>query len=183
MKKTKTGSSDKPVKESKSMKIPKKPPVTDAEPVTHEVLVVDTTLTKHVGPETQKEIIPSKTGVFRRIKIRSKHKSRSLLTNVIRKPHVPHQGVLFHEIPMPVSPSSKKRRAGDMAKHISKKKTKKITMIISFEFIDDGDEKILETPEPNLQKILRFLHKQLLYHLEIRLPSHFLRRNELLKFL
>ena len=146
-KKTETGSSDKPVKESKSTKIPKKQPVTDEEPVTHEVLVADTTLTKHVGPETQeKEIIPSKTGVFRRIKMKSKHKSRSPFTNVVRKPQVTHQGVLFREIPAPVSPSSKKRRALDMAKHISKKKKKTITTIIFSESTDDEDERIPETP-------------------------------------
>ncbi|CAI9280471.1 unnamed protein product [Lactuca saligna] len=113
MKKTKTGSSDKPVQESKSTKNPKKTPVTDAEPIIQEVSVVDTLLTKHVGSETQKGIIPSKTA--------------------------------------PVSPSSKKRRTADMAKHISKKK-KKSKMIISSESTTDEDETIPETPEANLQK-------------------------------
>ncbi|CAI9302351.1 unnamed protein product [Lactuca saligna] len=67
--------------------IPTKPPVTDAEPVTHEVSIADTTLTKPVGPYTQeKEIIPSKNDVFQRIKMKSKHKSRSPLINVVRNP-------------------------------------------------------------------------------------------------
>ncbi|CAI9297423.1 unnamed protein product [Lactuca saligna] len=100
-KKTDAGSSEKQIKESKSTKVTKKLPVTEAEPIIPEVSIVDT-------PLTQKEIIPSKTGVFQRIKMKSKHKSRSPLTNVVRKPHVNHQGVLIREIPAPVSPSSKK---------------------------------------------------------------------------
>ncbi|CAI9283920.1 unnamed protein product [Lactuca saligna] len=56
--------------------------------------------------------------------MKSKHKSRSPLTNVVRKPQVSHQGVIFRDIPAPTSPSSKKRRETDMAKHISKKKKK-----------------------------------------------------------
>ncbi|CAI9269868.1 unnamed protein product [Lactuca saligna] len=136
MKKTETGSSDKPVKESKSTKIPKKQPIVDREPVTHEVLVADTPLTSQ-----EKEIIPSKTSVFRRIKMKSKHKSIPSLTNIVRNPHVTHQGVLFREIPVPVSPSSKKQRAADMAKNKSNK------VIISFESTDDKDERIPETPE------------------------------------
>ncbi|CAI9262823.1 unnamed protein product [Lactuca saligna] len=152
-KNTETGSSKKQVKESKSTKIPKKKPITIEEPVTHKLLVADTTLTKLVGPETQqKEIIPSRTGVFRRIKMKSKHNSISPNTNVVRKPQVTHQGILFREIPALVSPSSKKQRAKDMAKHISKKKKKTSTVIISTESTDNEDEWILETPTANLQK-------------------------------
>ncbi|CAI9280907.1 unnamed protein product [Lactuca saligna] len=53
---------------------------------------------------------------------------------------------------MPTSPSSKKLRATDMAKHISKKKKKKGKMIISSESTVDEDETIPETPEANLNK-------------------------------
>ncbi|CAI9284035.1 unnamed protein product [Lactuca saligna] len=116
--KTDAGSYEKQIKESKSTKVTKKLPVTEAEPIIPEVSNDDT-------PLTQKEIITSKVGVLRRIKMKSKDKSRSPITNVVRKPQVTHQGVLFHEIPVLVSPSSKKRRATDMAKHISKKKKKK----------------------------------------------------------
>ncbi|CAI9260818.1 unnamed protein product [Lactuca saligna] len=144
-KKTDVGSSEKQVKESKSTKVPKKLPVTEVEPTIPEVIVIDT-------PITQKEIIPLKTGVFRRIKMKSKHKSRSLLTNVVRKPQITHQGLLFHEVPAHASPSSKRRRATDMAKHISKKKKKKSKMIISSESTADDDETIPETPEVNLHK-------------------------------
>ncbi|CAI9295474.1 unnamed protein product [Lactuca saligna] len=97
-------SSKKCVKESTSTKSLKKVPISEAEPIQPEVVVADT-------PSTQKEIIPSKTSVFRKIKMKSKHKSRSPLTNVVRKPQVSHQGVIFHEIPAPASPSSKKIRA------------------------------------------------------------------------
>ncbi|KAL7592159.1 hypothetical protein Lser_V15G33908 [Lactuca serriola] len=144
-KKTNAGSSEKQVKESKSTQISKQLPVTEAELTKPEVSVADT-------PSTQKELILSRTGVFRRIKIKSKHKSRSPLTNVVRKPQVTHQGVLFREIPAPISPSSMKRRATDMDKHISKKKKKKRKIIISSESTADEDETIPETPEADLHK-------------------------------
>ncbi|CAI9273157.1 unnamed protein product [Lactuca saligna] len=136
-------SSEKPVKESKSTKSPKKLPITEAESIQPEVVVADT-------PSTQKGIIPSKTGVFQRIKIKSKHKSRSPLTNVVRKPQVSHQGVIFRDIPPPASPSSMKRRATDMAKHISKKKKKNSRVIISLESTADENETIPETLEADL---------------------------------
>ncbi|CAI9277930.1 unnamed protein product [Lactuca saligna] len=135
-------SSKKFVKESTSTKSPKKLSITEAEPWKSKVVVADT-------PSTQKEIIPSKTGVFRRIKMKSKHKSRSPLMNVVRKPQVSHQGVIFREIPAPTSPSSKKRRVTYMAKHILKKK-KKGRVIISSESTTDENETIPETPEADL---------------------------------
>ncbi|CAI9266778.1 unnamed protein product [Lactuca saligna] len=143
-KKVAAESFEKPVKESKSTKSPKKVPITEAEPIQPEVVVADTLL-------TQNEIIPSKTGVFRRIKMKSKHKSRSPLMNVVRKPQVSHQGVIFCDMPAPASPSSKKGRANDTAKHISKKK-KKSRLIISSESTTDENETIQETPEAGPQK-------------------------------
>lgn len=68
---------------------------------------------------TEKDVIPSKTGVFRRIKMKSKSRRKSSNTNVVRKPQVSHQGVIFREVPTPVSPSTKKRMVADMAKHLS----------------------------------------------------------------
>ncbi|CAI9286562.1 unnamed protein product [Lactuca saligna] len=83
--------------------------------------------------------------------MKSKHKIRSPLTNVVCKPQVSHQGVIFRDILAPASPSSKKRRATDMAKHISKKK-KKSWVIISSESTADENETIPETPKADLQK-------------------------------
>ncbi|CAI9270235.1 unnamed protein product [Lactuca saligna] len=141
-KKVVAGSSKKSVKESTSTKSLKKVPILEVEPIQLEIVVVDT-------PLTQKEIIPSKTGIFRRIKMKSKHKSRSPLTNVFRKPHFSHHGFIFREILDPASPSSKNRRATDMAKHISRKK-KKGRVILSSESTTDENETIPETPEADL---------------------------------
>ncbi|CAI9299403.1 unnamed protein product [Lactuca saligna] len=110
-KKVAAESFEKFVKESKSTKSLKKLMITKSKPIKPEVVDVDT-------PSTQKGIIPSKTGVFRRINMKSKHKSRPPLTNIVRKPQVSHQRVIFREIPAPASPSSKKRRVTDMAKYI-----------------------------------------------------------------
>ncbi|CAI9292040.1 unnamed protein product [Lactuca saligna] len=128
-------SSTKYVKESTSTKSSKKVPISEPEPIQPDVVIADT-------PSTQKEIIPSKIGVFQIIKMKSKHKSRSPFTNIVCKPQVSHQGVIFREIPNPASPSSKKRRETDMAKHISKKKKKKGRVIISSESIADETETI-----------------------------------------
>ncbi|CAI9293890.1 unnamed protein product [Lactuca saligna] len=94
---------------------------------------------------TEKEVIPSKTGVFRRIKLKLKSKRRSSRTNVVRKPQVSHQKVIFREIPAPASPSSKKKMAADMAKHISEKKKHKL--IHSSNSTVDEIEVIPKTPE------------------------------------
>ncbi|CAI9269777.1 unnamed protein product [Lactuca saligna] len=64
---------------------------------------------KHVVPDTQvieNEIIPSNTGVFKRIKMTSKTKRRSLGMKRVLKPQVSHQGVIFREVPAPMSPST-----------------------------------------------------------------------------
>ncbi|CAI9268433.1 unnamed protein product [Lactuca saligna] len=137
-------SSKKSVKESTSTKSPKKVSVSEAEPIQPEIVVADT-------PSTQKEIIPSNTGVFRRIKMKSKHKSHSPFTIVVRKPQVSNQGVIFHEIPAAASPPYKKRRATETAKHISKKK-KNGRVIISSESTTDETEIIPETLKADHQK-------------------------------
>ncbi|CAI9294346.1 unnamed protein product [Lactuca saligna] len=117
-------------RESTSIKSPKKLPVIEVVPIQPEIVVVDT-------PSTQKEIIPSKTGVFRRIKMKSKHKSRLPL------------GVILRDIFAPASPSSKKKRAPNGQTHIDKKKGR---VIISSESTADENETILETPEADHQK-------------------------------
>ena len=54
--------------------------------------------------------------------MKSKNKKRSSGTKVVPKTQVSHQGVIFREVPAPISPSTKKRMAADMAKHISQKR-------------------------------------------------------------
>ncbi|CAI9268500.1 unnamed protein product [Lactuca saligna] len=142
-KKSKTadvGSSDTKVKSSKKTK---QVPVIEPEPIQPEPIIPDTQVTK-------KEVILLKTGVFRRIKMKSKSKRRSSVTNFVRKTKVSHQGVIFWEILAPASPSSKKRIAADMAKHISKKKQR--NLVISSDSTADEIEVIPETPETVLIK-------------------------------
>ncbi|CAI9269555.1 unnamed protein product [Lactuca saligna] len=100
---TDVGSSGTKVKPTSSSKSPKQVPVVEAEPIQPEPIIADTQL-------TEKEVIPSKIGVFRRIKMKSKlkHKGRSSITNIVCKPQVSHQGVIFREVPAPASLSSKK---------------------------------------------------------------------------
>ncbi|CAI9267233.1 unnamed protein product [Lactuca saligna] len=128
-------------------KSPKKKPSKVKKPVVTEVSVDVTILIEPVVEDTQdKVVIPSKNGVFRRIKMKSKHTRKSPTLNVVRKPHVTHQGLIIREIPTLVSPSSKKRMAEDMAKQISqreKKKTRKLVM--ATESTEDEDERIPET--------------------------------------
>ncbi|CAI9261298.1 unnamed protein product [Lactuca saligna] len=109
--------------------------------------LVSKAVVKHVEPvvpEPTSVTIPSKTGVFRRLKLKY---GGSPTSNVVRKPHITHQGVVMREVPAPVSPHSKKRRAEDMAKKISKKKkkTKKRQLVIPTE--SSKEEEGLETPE------------------------------------
>ncbi|CAI9284543.1 unnamed protein product [Lactuca saligna] len=85
-----------------------------------------------------KETIPSKTGFFRRIKIKRK-------SQLVKKTQLTHQGVTVREIPAPVSPSSKKRRAEDMAKFL--KKTQRIEEV----------DQVPETPEDEIPKEVEIL--------------------------
>lgn len=54
----------------------------------------------------------------------SLERSSSFSPSLIHKPQLSRKGVFIHEIPTHISPQSKKRRAKDMAKHISKKQKK-----------------------------------------------------------
>ncbi|CAI9285215.1 unnamed protein product [Lactuca saligna] len=61
----------------------------------------------------------------------SLERSSVFSTSMIRKPHVTQKGVVIREVPVPVSPSSYKRRDEDVAKHISKKiKKRKLAQVI-----------------------------------------------------
>ncbi|CAI9295061.1 unnamed protein product [Lactuca saligna] len=95
-------------------------------------------------------IIPSKTGMFRRIKMKSTHKRKSSLQKLVRKPQITHQGVLIRNVPALVFPGSKKQVAEDMAKHLSQSKKKKFMktrkLVLSTESTDE-DQQIPETPE------------------------------------
>ncbi|CAI9284440.1 unnamed protein product [Lactuca saligna] len=72
-------------------------------------------------------------GVFRRIKIKRK-------SQLVKKTQVTHQGVTVREVPAPVSPSSKKRRAEEMAKFLKKPK------------LVEDEELVPETPEADIPK-------------------------------
>ncbi|CAI9296059.1 unnamed protein product [Lactuca saligna] len=137
-KKTDVGSSDAKVTSAKKTK---QVPVIEPEPIQPELVVPDTQV-------IETEVIPSKTGVFRCIKMKSKTKKRSSGTKVVRKPHVSHQGVIFREVTAPVPPSTKKRMAADMARRLSQKKRRKL--IISSDSTADDTEVIPETPEATL---------------------------------
>lgn len=79
-----------------------------------------------------KETLPSKYGVLKRLK-KTAHRPRhspdmplvkDVKSKIILRPQLNSKGVVICEIPSPVSLASKKRRAEDMAKRISKNKKK-----------------------------------------------------------
>ncbi|CAI9299848.1 unnamed protein product [Lactuca saligna] len=86
-KKTDAASSGTKVKSTSSSKSTKQVLLIEAEPIQSDPIIADTQL-------TEKEVIPLKAGVFRRIKMKSKskRKGRSALTNIVRKAQVSHQG-------------------------------------------------------------------------------------------
>ncbi|CAH1413470.1 unnamed protein product [Lactuca virosa] len=95
---------------------------------------------ENVVAESSKELISSKSGVFKRLKKMS-HKSQTSLedqSQLIRKAQLNRNGVKVCEIPDPVSPSSKKRRVEDVAKHISKK-IKKRKLFLQNESSEDNE--------------------------------------------
>ncbi|CAI9282058.1 unnamed protein product [Lactuca saligna] len=140
--------------------------------------VVSKAVLKPIEPvvtEPTSVIIPSKTGVFRKLKLKY---VGSLTSNVVLKTRLTHQGVLMREVLAPVSPHSKKRRVEDMAKKISKKKkTKKRQLVIPTD--SSEEEQVPESPEPNLLYSLLLLRRLLSYHPKFRLPNHLMRSYEL----
>lgn len=122
-----------------------------------EVGKVSTIVTQTVEPEVVepvKETISLMSGVFKRIKQKawgsrkSPDQSSSFSPSLVRKPHVTRQGVVVREFQAPVSPSLEKRRAKDMAKHISKK-IKKQKLSLQDPSSEDKEE-VPETPEIEL---------------------------------
>ncbi|CAI9261705.1 unnamed protein product [Lactuca saligna] len=113
-----------------------------------------TTVITLVVDESQEDgMIPSKTRMFRRINMKSKHKCKSSSKKLLHKPQLSHQGIMFREVPVPGSPASKKRAAEDMVKHLSqptKKKTKKARKIVLSSESTEGDERVPETPETTI---------------------------------
>ncbi|CAI9302875.1 unnamed protein product [Lactuca saligna] len=79
---------------------------------------------------------------------------KSSSPHVVRKPQVTHQGVLIRKVPVPVSPYSKKRKAKDITKHLSKKKKKKSRKLVITNESTEEDERIPETPDLDLIKEL-----------------------------
>ncbi|CAI9294407.1 unnamed protein product [Lactuca saligna] len=116
-----------------------------------EVTVDGTNVIEPIVEETQENvIIPSKTGMLRRIKMKSTHKRKSSSQKLVRKPQIIHQGVLIRDVHVPVSPGSKKRIAEDMEKHLSqpkKKKTKKTRKLVLSTKSTKEYERIPETLE------------------------------------
>ena len=77
--------------------------------------------------ESSKELIPSKSGFFKCLRKLS-HKSKNSSDDqspTVRKTQINSRGVIVHDIPAPVSPSSKKRRVEGVAKHIAKRRKKR----------------------------------------------------------
>ncbi|CAI9277334.1 unnamed protein product [Lactuca saligna] len=136
-KKTDVGSSKKKVKVEKQKKSPTVKPASVEESAQQIIFPNSTTVaaTPTIEASQEKDIIPSKTGVFRQIKFKRKSSSQ-----IVQKTQITHQGVMVREIPAPVSPSSKKRRVEDLAKFIKKNQRTK------------GEEKIPETPEVHIQE-------------------------------
>ncbi|CAH1412124.1 unnamed protein product [Lactuca virosa] len=123
------------------MKFPKKPETAEVN--------VSTVVIKPVEPVDDTvvaEKIPSKSGVFRRLKNRtrgSRKSSDGVLKSSpsnVRKPQLSHQWVIFLEVPAPVSPLSKKHIAEDVAKHILKKKKMQRKLIRLLEKVDHNDQ-------------------------------------------
>ncbi|CAI9284497.1 unnamed protein product [Lactuca saligna] len=102
-------------------------------------------------PDFTKKLIPTKSGVLKRIKKMSykaktyPERSSSFPPSMIRKPHVTRKGVVLREVPILFLTSSKKRMAEDVAKHISSKtkKLKKRKLILQ---VDEDEEIVPDSP-------------------------------------
>ncbi|CAI9265124.1 unnamed protein product [Lactuca saligna] len=134
------------------------------------------------------EVMPSKSGVLKFLK-KMAHRPRyspemssssspKSVFQITRKPQIIHKGVVIREIPTPVTPTSKKRRAKDMAKNITKKKKGVI--------VEDEDEVVLDSPihdtivsSPKRDSLIHqvihrkhlLLRRLLSYHPECRIPN------------
>ncbi|CAH1452453.1 unnamed protein product [Lactuca virosa] len=90
-----------------------------------------------------KEVVPTKSGVLKRLRNISSKRTSSEDSQTVRKTQVSSKGVVIREIPAPASPSSKKRRAHDVAKHITEKRYKRRLVVRD----DSSDnEAVPETP-------------------------------------
>ncbi|CAH1428349.1 unnamed protein product [Lactuca virosa] len=82
--------------------------------------------------QPENELIPWKTGLLRRfMKLvhrpsNSPERSDTFSPKFTTKHHVTSKGVMIREVPVPVSPTSKKRVAKDISKKISSKRRKLI---------------------------------------------------------
>lgn len=134
---------------SKRCKSPKKSSKVDKPKVVPDVVTKRGTkpVLEPIINDVEMEVVPSKTGILKRTK---KHAHRPLHSpyprpiiidvpeqivfspkgsfasklQKIQKPHINRKGVIIHEIPPPVSPASKKRRAQDLVKKIKKNQKK-----------------------------------------------------------
>ena len=88
--------------------------------------------------DSSKELVPSKSCILKRLR-----KSSDDSYSFVRKAQLNRKGLKIHEIPARVYPDSKKRRAEDVVKHISKK-SKKRKLVIRDESSDS--EIVPDTP-------------------------------------
>ncbi|CAI9286464.1 unnamed protein product [Lactuca saligna] len=88
-------------------------------------------------------MVPTKSGVLNRLKKmaykphHSPERSSSFSPSYICKPQLNSKGVVFHEIPTPVSIASKKRLSKYMTKRISKKQKKQRKLILNEDSMED----------------------------------------------
>ncbi|KAL7605237.1 hypothetical protein Lser_V15G14681 [Lactuca serriola] len=99
--------------------------------------------------KTKKEIIPSKSGVLKKLR---KSSQTTTTSPTIRKTGVSSKGAAFRNVPAPVSPGSKRKRAQEVAKHITQKLYKKRKMIIRNESSDE--EVVPETPPVSISTVV-----------------------------
>ncbi|KAL7617007.1 hypothetical protein Lser_V15G03290 [Lactuca serriola] len=86
-----------------------------------------------------------RTGVLLEVTVYFRKLSQTTTTSpTIRKTEVSSKGAIFRDVPTPVSPGSKRRRAAEVAKHITQKLYKKRKLVIQNESSDD--EVVPETP-------------------------------------
>ncbi|CAI9266479.1 unnamed protein product [Lactuca saligna] len=116
----------KPVQEKQKTKSPKKKP-------TDEFIILKPKAT--TGATKTDELSKSQS---------SSDRSPSLSPSMVRKPHVTRKSVVIREILVPLSPSLKKRKFEDIAKHISKKQKKKLRKLVIND--DSIEDEVLQDP-------------------------------------
>lgn len=98
-------------------------------------------VTETVNPSM--EVIPSRTGILKHLKKKahkprhSPERSGTLSPSFVRQPQINRKGVIIRDIHVAVFPQTKKRRAEDMDKKISKKRKKQRKLVLHNNSVDD----------------------------------------------